>query len=62
MGSDRICSVLSRARRSGVTSASDTPAGSTNLKRDLGNTKDSLCDWIQLKGVDIVLLVFVWEN
>jgi hypothetical protein len=23
---------------------------STNLKRNLGDTKDSLCDWIQLQG------------
>ena len=29
---------------------------STNLERDTGNTKDSLCDWIQLQGVNMVLV------
>jgi len=35
----------------------DTPVANTNLKRNLGNTKDSLRYWIQLQGVS-VLLVF----
>ena len=26
----------------------------THLKRDSGNTKDSLCNWVQLKGVNIL--------
>ena len=42
-------------------STADMPVASTNLKRNLGNTEDSLCDWIQLQGVN-VLLVSPWEN
>jgi len=34
----------------------DTPAANTSLKRNLGNTKDSLCDWIQLQGVNVLLV------
>jgi len=34
----------------------DTPVANTNLKRNLGNTKDSLCDWIQLRGVNVWLI------
>ena len=30
---------------------------STNLKRDLGNTKDSLCNWIQLPDVNSLLVL-----
>ncbi len=30
---------------------------STNLKRDTGNTKNSLCNWIQLAGVNVLLLL-----
>jgi len=33
----------------------DTPVANTNLKRNLGNTEDSLCDWIQLQGVNVRL-------
>jgi len=33
----------------------DTPVANTNLKRSLGNTKDSLCEWIQLQGVSVLL-------
>ena len=29
---------------------------STNLKRDLGNTEDSLCNWVQLSGVNFWLV------
>ncbi len=39
----------------------DTPEESTNLKRNVGNTKDSLCNWIQLQGVN-TLLVSTWKN
>jgi hypothetical protein len=35
-------------------SAADVPVASTNLKRNLGNTEDSLCDWIQLQGVNVL--------
>ena len=32
------------------------PVANTNLKRDLGNTKDSLCNWVQLSGVNFLLV------
>jgi len=34
----------------------DTPVANTDLKRNLGNTKDSLRDWIQLQGVSVLLV------
>jgi hypothetical protein len=34
------------------------PVMSTNLKRDSSNTKDSLCNWIQLTGVNSLLILF----
>jgi len=52
---------FSRAERTSVTSAADTPGASTNLKRNLGNTEGSLRDWIQLQGVN-ALLVSTWKN
>ena len=61
MASGHICSVPSKAKRTGVTSASDAPVVSTNLKRDSGKTEDSLGDWIQLGDVN-VLLVSIWVN
>ena len=30
------------------------PVASTNLKRDLGNTEDSLCNWVQLPGISFL--------
>jgi len=39
-----------------IISAADMPVASTNLKRNFGNTKDSLCDWIQLQGVNVLLV------
>jgi hypothetical protein len=42
-------------------SAAHTQSASTNLKRNFGNTEDSLCDWVQLQGVN-ALLVSTWEN
>ena len=30
---------------------------STNRKRDVGNTKHSLCNWVQLKGVNVLLVL-----
>ena len=36
--------------------ASDTQVESTNLKRDTGNTEDRLCDRVQLKGVNLLLV------
>jgi len=50
--SDHICSVSAGAKQLGVTSASDTVKVSTNLKRDCGNTKRSLCPGVQLRGVN----------
>ena len=41
--------------------ASDMPVASTNLKRDLGNTEDSLCNWIQLSGVNFLPFPFCVE-
>jgi|SRR5258706_15961262 len=46
---------------SSISSASDTRAAITNLKRDTGKTKYSLCDRIQLEGVNLSL-VSIWEN
>jgi hypothetical protein len=37
-------------------SAADTQEASTNLKRNVGNSEDSLCDWVQLLGVNALLL------
>ena len=28
----------------------------TDLKRDAGNTKNSLCNWVELSGVNVLLL------
>ena len=39
-----------------VTSAADTPVASTNLKSNLRNTEGSLRDWIQLQGVNVLLV------
>ena len=39
-----------------VTSAADTLVASTNLKRNLRNTEGSLRDWIQLQGVNVLLV------
>jgi len=33
-----------------------TPVESTNLKCDFGNTEDSLCDRIELRGVNVLLV------
>jgi hypothetical protein len=33
-------------------SAADAQVTSTHLKRNVGNTEDSLCDWVQLQGVN----------
>jgi hypothetical protein len=56
MASDRTYFVLSRAERSSITSGFDTPVESTNLKCDVGNTEDSLCDRIELSDVNILLV------
>jgi hypothetical protein len=55
--SGHTCFVPSRANPSSVTAASEMPVVSTNLKRDASNTKDGLCDWIQLTGVNLLLVL-----
>ena len=56
MAPGRICFAPSRARSLTINVVSDTLVASTNLKRDSGNTDDSTCDWVQLKGVNILLV------
>ena len=38
--------------KAGVTPTSDTSVAMTNLECDTGKTEDSLCDWVQLVGVN----------
>ena len=61
MASGHIYSVPSRAGQASVSSVSDTPAASTNLKCDTGKTEDNLCDRIQLEGVNLSL-VAIWGD
>ena len=61
MASGRIYFAPSRAKQCRVSPVPDTLAAVTNLKRDGGKTEDSLCNRIQLEGVNIPL-VAVWEN
>ena len=49
--------VLSRAEPSNVTSASGMPVERTYLKRNTGNAEDSLCNWVQLTGVNVLLVL-----
>jgi hypothetical protein len=42
-------------------SASHRPLARTNLKRDFGNAEDSLCNWIELKCVNVWLGVHLGE-
>jgi light-regulated signal transduction histidine kinase (bacteriophytochrome) len=37
-------------------SAADTQVASTNLERNVGNMEEGLCDWIQLQGVNAMLV------
>ena len=60
MASGRICFAPSRAKQSNVSPVPETLAG-THLKRDTGETEDSLCNGIQLEGV-ILPLVAIWES
>ena len=60
--SGHICLVLSRAERSNVISASDTPVVvGTNLQGDASKGEGSLRKWIKLKCVND-LLVPKWYN
>src|SRR5258706_10668962 len=61
MASGRICFAPSRAKQSSVSPVLDTPAADTNLKCDTSKTEDSLCNRIQLEGVNLPL-VAIWEN
>ena len=60
MASGRTCFAPSRATHSSISSVPDALAADTDLKRDTGKTEDGLCDRIQLRGVN-VLLVFWGE-
>ena len=39
-----------------VTSTTDTPVASTNVKRNLCNTEGSLRGWVQLQRVNVLLV------
>ena len=52
---------LQELNSQGLTLLPDTRAASTNLKRDGGKSEDSLCDRIQLEGVNLSL-DSIWEN
>ncbi len=55
--SGHTCPAPSTAKPSSVTSKSDRQVVSTYLKRDVGNTKNSFCNWVQLTGVNILLVL-----
>ena len=55
--SGHTCCVPSTAKPSSVTSPSDMPVASTNLKRDPGDTEDSLCNRVQLPAVNFLLVL-----
>jgi hypothetical protein len=42
--------------RQALPCAADTQLASTNLKRNFGNIEDSMCDWVQLQGVNALLV------
>ena len=46
----------------GLATTSDSSVQNKNLKRNVDNTKDSLCNWIHLQGVNNVLLVSRCKN
>ena len=55
------CFVLSRAKPSNVTSPSGMPAARTHLKRGVGDTDDNVCNWVQLPGVNVFLVLHGWD-
>ena len=61
MESGRVCFVPLKASRSSITLLSGALIASTNLKRDAGETEDSLRDWVQLEDVN-GRMVFIWEG
>ena len=56
MASGHICFVPSGAKQASVSSVPDTPAAGTDLKRDVGESENSLCDRIQLEDVNLSLV------
>ena len=48
---------LQELQSSKVTSASGIQVTSTNFKSDAGNTKGCLCNWIQLQGINFLLVL-----
>ena len=59
--SGHICFVPSRAGQSSISFVPDTLAVGPNLKRNTSKTEDSLCNRIQLEGVNLSP-VAIWEN
>src|SRR5258706_7275915 len=56
--SGQTCFVLSRAKPPNVTSTSSSmQAARTNLESGVGNTDDNLCNWVQLPGVNVFLVL-----
>ena len=54
---------LQELNRQALLLRSDVRVVDTNLKRDAGNTEDSLCNWVQLKGVTVSFVsMWVSEN
>ena len=45
----------------GLATCSNSPVPNTHLKHNVGNAENSLCNWVQLQGVN-VLLVSTWKN
>ncbi len=37
------------------------PAAMTHLKRGVGNTDNNLCNWVQLPGVNVFLVLRGWD-
>jgi len=60
-GADHIYFVPSRAERLSITPTADTLVANTDLKGDTGDPEDSLCDWVQLKGINL-LRFSVWRD
>ena len=54
--SGHICFAPSRAKISSISSVPNTLAMGTDLKRDISKHEDSLCNRVQLGGVDLLLV------
>ena len=55
--SGHTCFVLLGAKPSNVTSASGMSIARTHLKRNASNTEDSLCNWVQLTDVNLLVVL-----